>query len=57
MVKKLVNEDLPEALKDIEKLLNRNRIFVERTRGVGVISPEEAVAWSLSGPMARASGA
>src|SRR5688572_1795046 len=56
MVKKFVNEDLPPAIKDVETLLNRNRIFVERTRGIGVISPEEAVAWSLTGPMARASG-
>ena len=56
MVKKFVNEDLPPAITDVEKLLNRNRIFVERTRGIGVISPEEAVAWSLTGPMARASG-
>ena len=56
MVKKFVNEDLPPAIADVEKLLNRNRIFVERTRGIGVISPEEAVAWGLSGPMARASG-
>ncbi len=56
MVKYLVNEQLPEAVRDVEKLLNRNRIFVERTRGIGVISPEEAIAWSLSGPMARASG-
>ena len=56
MVKKFVNESLPDAISDVEKLLNRNRIFVERTRGIGVISPEEAVAWSMSGPMARASG-
>lgn len=56
MVKKFVDDDLPEAIADVEKLLNRNRIFVERTRGIGVISPEEAVAWSLTGPMARASG-
>ena len=56
MIKRFVNDDLPEAVADVEKLLNRNRIFVERTRGVGVISPEEAISWSLSGPLARASG-
>ena len=56
MIKSFVNDDLPEAVADVEKLLNRNRIFVERTRGVGVISPEEAISWSLSGPLARASG-
>jgi NADH-quinone oxidoreductase subunit D len=38
------------------KLLNKNRIFVERTKGIGILSREEAMSWSLSGPMARASG-
>ncbi len=56
MVKKFIDEDLPDAIRDVEKLLNRNRIFIERTRGIGVISPEEAIAWSMTGPMARASG-
>jgi NADH-quinone oxidoreductase subunit D len=56
MVKKFVNEALPKATEDVEKLLNKNRIFVERTRGVGVMSKAEAIAWSMSGPMARASG-
>jgi NADH-quinone oxidoreductase subunit D len=56
MVKKFVNDDLPKAMEDVEKLLNRNRIFVDRTRGVGAISREEAIAWSLTGPMGRASG-
>ena len=56
MVKKFVNEDMPPAAADVEALLNKNRIFVDRTKGVGVISREEAIAWSISGPMARASG-
>ncbi len=56
MVKRLINESLPRAIEDIEKLLNRNRIFVDRTKGIGVISREEAIAWSLSGPMARSAG-
>ncbi len=56
MVKKFVDEDMPPAMADVEALLNKNRIFVDRTKGVGVISREEAIAWSLSGPMARASG-
>ena len=37
-------------------MLNRNRIFIDRVKGIGVLSKEEAVAWSLSGPLARASG-
>src|ERR1700743_1600062 len=56
MVKKFVNEDMPAAAADVEALLNKNRIFVDRTKGIGIISREEAIAWSLSGPMARASG-
>ena len=56
MVKNFVDGTLPEAVKDVETLLNKNRIFLERTQDVGPISREDAVAWSLSGPLARASG-
>ncbi|MDX2115249.1 MAG: NADH-quinone oxidoreductase subunit D [Planctomycetota bacterium] len=56
MVKYFVNEDLPRALDDVEKLVLRNRIFMDRTVGIGVLSREDAVAWSASGPIARASG-
>jgi NADH-quinone oxidoreductase subunit D len=56
MVKKFINDDMPKAIADLESLLNKNRIFVDRTKGVGAISREEAIAWSMSGPMARASG-
>ncbi|MFG0247396.1 MAG: NADH-quinone oxidoreductase subunit D [Phycisphaeraceae bacterium JB051] len=56
MVKKFIREQLPNALKDLETLLNNNRIFRDRTEGIGVMSTEEAEAWSLSGPVARASG-
>jgi NADH-quinone oxidoreductase subunit D len=56
MVKKFVNDQMPKAAEDVAKLLNKNRIFIDRTKGVGVLSKEEAIAWSLTGPMARASG-
>src|SRR5437764_1526434 len=56
MVKKFINDQMPKAAEDVAKLLNKNRIFVDRTKGVGVMSREEAIAWSLAGPMARASG-
>jgi NADH-quinone oxidoreductase subunit D len=46
----------PRTLDDMEKLLNRNRIFVDRTKGVGVLSKEEAINRSVTGPLARASG-
>jgi NADH-quinone oxidoreductase subunit D len=47
---------MPEALKDYESLLTHNRIFINRTRNVAVISAENALNWSLSGPMLRGSG-
>jgi len=56
MVKKFIRETLPNALGDLEKLVLRNRIFMDRTVGVGVIGREEAIARSLTGPIARASG-
>lgn len=56
LVKKFIHEQVPLAINDIETLLNNNRIFRDRTVGIGTISAEDAVAWSLSGPVARASG-
>ncbi len=47
---------LPAAMRDVEKLLMRNKIFLERTRGIGTLTKERAVAMSVSGPLARASG-
>ena len=49
-------KEIPAALEDMERMLKRNRIFVDRTRGVGVLSKEEAINRSCSGPIARASG-
>jgi NADH:ubiquinone oxidoreductase subunit D len=47
---------LPDALKDVDGLLTKNRIFYDRTRGVGVISREDALSYSFTGPCLRASG-
>jgi NADH-quinone oxidoreductase subunit D len=49
-------KQIPKTLRDMERLLNRNRIFVNRTRGVGVLTKAEAINRSCSGPVARASG-
>jgi NADH-quinone oxidoreductase subunit D len=46
----------PPVVADFEALLTRNRIFIERTKGVGVVSHDDAIHWSLTGPIARASG-
>ena len=66
-----VKADLPEGIKDklelalmktekeiaeVDKLLTRNRIFVDRTRDVGILTKENAISYSLSGPMARSAG-
>jgi NADH-quinone oxidoreductase subunit D len=51
-----VRNRVPPALRDVEALLLRNRIFVERTKGIGMISHDDAINWSLTGPLARASG-
>ena len=47
---------MPRALDDMERLLKRNRIFVDRTKGVGVLTEAEAINRGASGPVARASG-
>lgn len=45
-----------KAYRDFSGLVMKNRIFIERTKGVGVLSYEEAVAGGATGPVARASG-
>ncbi len=45
-----------KAHADITRLLNRNRIFIDRTKGIGVLSKEDAITMSCTGPIARASG-
>jgi len=49
-------KDFPAALADVARLLNRNRIFIDRTKDIGVLSKEEALSMSCTGPVARASG-
>jgi NADH-quinone oxidoreductase subunit D len=66
-----VNRDLPAGLADriaewaagflkfvddLEELLTSNRIWKQRTVDIGIISPEDALAWGFSGPPLRASG-
>ncbi len=58
-IDKLLNftrNQVPKVLDEVEGLLNRNRIFIERTKGIGYISAQDAINWSLTGVMARASG-
>jgi len=46
----------PERVREYERLLKENPIWKERTVGVGVISAEQAIQWSLGGPCLRGSG-
>src|SRR5579859_3666199 len=41
---------------ELEKLITGNEIFESRTQGVGYVDPQQAIAYGLTGPMARASG-
>ena len=54
-VKHFLNE-LEPVIDEIDKLLSRNRIFIERTQDIGVISKEDAIAYGLTGPNLRGSG-
>ena len=47
---------MPAKIADYEALLKNNPIFLQRTKGVGVISGEDAVAWGLTGGSLRGSG-
>ncbi len=46
----------PKAVEEFHTLLTGNRIFQNRTQGVGIISAEDAIDWGLSGPCLRGSG-
>jgi len=49
-------EWMPKALDDYEAMLSRNEIWLERTKGIGLLSAADAIALGQSGPVLRASG-
>ncbi|MDI6889381.1 MAG: NADH dehydrogenase (quinone) subunit D [Thermodesulfovibrionales bacterium] len=49
-------EEFPGRIDEYETLLTVNRIWLRRTKGVGVIPAEEAINWGLTGPVLRGSG-
>ncbi|MBC8505910.1 MAG: NADH dehydrogenase (quinone) subunit D [Anaerolineales bacterium] len=49
-------EMFPKRIEQYHGLLTKNPLFVDRTKGIGVISGEDAVAWGLTGPTLRGSG-
>lgn len=54
-VNRFCNQLLP-IIDELDKLLTRNRIFVDRVENVGTISREDAIAYGITGPNLRASG-
>jgi len=47
---------LPARIEQYERLLTKNPLFIRRTKGLGVMTPEDALRWGVTGPMLRASG-
>jgi NADH dehydrogenase I D subunit len=49
-------DEFPGRVEEYETLIDQNRIWLKRTKGVGVIGADEAVNWGLTGPTLRGSG-
>ncbi len=55
-IRDLVFNRLPRRVDELDLFLTNNEIIRSRTEGVGILSPEEAIAYSAAGPVLRASG-
>ncbi|MBI5142371.1 MAG: NADH dehydrogenase (quinone) subunit D [Nitrospirae bacterium] len=55
-VLKKFTDEFPDRMKEYETLIDQNRIWLKRTKGIGVIGVEEAINWGLSGATLRGSG-
>ena len=55
-IRELVYERLPRRIDELDLYLSENEIVRARCEGVGVLSPEQAIAFSAAGPVLRASG-
>ncbi len=55
-IKDLVFERLPRKIEEFDRLLTQNEVLVSRCKGISVLSSEDAIAYSMAGPMLRASG-
>jgi NADH-quinone oxidoreductase subunit C/D len=51
-----VAHEIPEFISYVDQLATKNVIFQQRTRGVGVVTRENAISWGWTGPCGRASG-
>ena len=48
--------EFPKRLDEIQKIFDENEIFIQRMKGIGYLSPEDAMNYSITGPVLRASG-
>ncbi len=55
-IKDLVHERLPAKTDEMERFLNENEILVARLKGIHVLNAEEAIRYSVTGPVLRAAG-
>ncbi len=53
---KQFTDDFPEALEMLNTLVTGNTIWQSRTKGIGIITADEAIDWGLTGPSLRGSG-
>jgi NADH-quinone oxidoreductase subunit D len=53
---KVAFKNLEAVLDDCDKLLSRNRVFIDRMSGIGKMSKEDAISYGLTGPLLRAAG-
>ncbi|MBC7474336.1 MAG: NADH dehydrogenase (quinone) subunit D [Candidatus Sericytochromatia bacterium] len=53
---KFALKEIEKAAMDVTKLIKKNRIFVDRTQNVCIVSKEDAISWGFTGPCLRASG-
>lgn len=52
----MINERIPRTVDELEDLLTQNEILIERSKGIGILSAEEAINFSAAGPLLRGSG-
>lgn len=53
---KAVLKEIQIAVKDVKKLISKNKIFLDRTKGICIVSKEKAISYGWTGPTLRASG-
>jgi NADH dehydrogenase I D subunit len=54
--RKYLKDVLAPAIKDVDALLTKNRIFIDRNLGIGPLTPEQGIARGITGPCLRAAG-